>query len=318
MPCYSPLLGWSARGGGFTFRRDQSYGTKMTVACGGCLGCRLDKSKEWAARIVHEASMYQDNCFITLTYDPEHLPRDGSLNKEHFQKFMKRLRRRFPDRRIRYYHCGEYGNNYDRPHYHACLFNLDFPDKELFSNREGNYLFTSKILEDVWRYGFCTVGELTYESAAYCARYVLKKVTGERAHDHYSRVDLITGEVYELQPEYTTMSRGSTCKEHRGMPYQKECRNCSRGIGREWYEKYKEDLFPSDEVPVPGRGVFKKVPRYYEEQLGAESECELEAVKQRRRVFRDAHADEYSPERLMAKYKVKKAQAKMLKRGIEE
>lgn len=301
MPCYSPLLGYVSRiNGGLTFRRDDSNGNKMTVSCGGCLGCRLDRSKDWAARIVHEASMYEENCFITLTYDPEYLPWRGHLVKEHFQKFMKRLRKRFAPRKIRYYHCGEYGDQLDRPHYHACLFNLDFSfDQKLFSDDRGLSLYTSETLQKLWPYGFSTVGALTYESAAYCARYVLKKVTGNQAHDHYSRVDLSTGEVYQLEPEYTTMSRRP-------------------GIGKGWYEKYKEDLFPSDEVPVPGRGVFKKVPRYYEKQLGAESEIELENIKHRRRVFADAHGSDYTPERLMSRYKVKKHQMTMLKRGIEE
>ena len=299
MPCYSPLKGFRSKDtGGIVFKRGSDAGESMEVACGQCLGCRLDRSRQWAARIVHEASLYDENCFITLTYNEEHLPRDGSLNKGHFQKFMKRLRKRFPGQRIRYYHCGEYGENYDRPHYHACLFNCDFPDKQLFQEREGNFLFVSEILSELWPYGFSTIGELTFESAAYCARYVTKKVTGVSSHEHYSRIDEETGEIYQLQPEYATMSRRP-------------------GIGRDWYEKFKDDCFPSDEVPVPGTGVFKKVPRYYEQIFEAEEPIGHEEVKRLRKRFREAHKDEYSPQRLMDKYKVKKAQVAMLKRTLE-
>jgi len=320
VPCYSPLKGFQDKEtGGIVFKRSKSAGPEMEVACGQCLGCRLDRSRTWAMRIVHESSLYDDNCFITLTYDPEHLPRDGSLNKKHFQDFMKRLRKRFPDRRIRYYHCGEYGDQLERPHYHACLFNLQFPDLDPVGfAADDSPLFTSKILEDTWGKGFVTVGDLTFESAAYCARYILKKVNGARSEDHYKRLQIspygeILGEV-QLEPEYTTMSRGRPCKEHKTI--DPDCDKCQGGIGRKWYERYKDDLWPSDEVPVPSKGVFKKVPRYYEDVL-RERDPELhERIKAERQKFRLDNKEEYSPERLMDKYKVKKAQVGMLKRTV--
>lgn len=168
----------------------------------------------------------------------------------------------------------------------------------MFQEREGNFLFISETLNKLWPYGFATVGELTFESAAYTARYCLKKVTGFRAHDHYSRVDLLTGEVYNLEPEYVTMSRRP-------------------GIGKDWYDKYKSDVFPSDDLPVPGRGLFKKPPRYYQEIFKSEDPLAFEALQAIRQEFRSAHLEEYSPDRLMDKYKVKKAQVGYLKRGIE-
>lgn len=280
----------------------------MDVACGQCIGCRLDHSRMWAIRCVHEACEWEDNCFVTLTYrdkancTPEqlnngwHLPDDGSLNKAHFQKFMKRLRKRFSDRKVRYYHCGEYGDQLDRPHYHACLFNLQFPDKELLKQSEGNFLFTSQILEQLWPYGFATVGELTFQSAAYCARYVTKKVTGQLAHDHYMRFDE-DGVCYWLQPEYTTMSRRP-------------------GIGANWLERFKEDCYPSDEVPVPGVGVVKKVPRYYDKLLERTDPVTLDKVKEARKAFKEENAEEYTASRLNQKYKVTNAKASMLKRGL--
>lgn len=299
MPCYSPLKGFKSKEtGGIVFKRSLDAGPDMEVACGQCLGCRLDRTRHWAARIVHEASEHEENCFITLTYDDEHLPYRGSLHKEHFQKFVKRLRKHFEGRRIRYYHCGEYGEELNRPHYHACFFNLGFPDKQLFQEREGNFLFVSQTLNKLWPYGFATIGEVTFESAAYVARYCLKKVTGVNSQEHYSRIDLDTGELYTLEPEYVTMSRRP-------------------GIGKSWYEKYKSDVFPSDEVPVPGKGVFKKPPRYYQELYRADDPLAFEALQKIRLKFKQAHSHEYSPQRLMDKYKVKKAATSLLKRGLE-
>ena len=299
MPCYSALKGWKdPQTGGIVFRRSFRTQEPMQVACGSCLGCRLDKSRMWAARIVHEAHQWDDNCFITLTYNDEHLPYGGTLVKEHFQKFMKRLRKRFTGRTIRYYHCGEYGEKLNRPHYHACLFNFDFPDKELFHENEGQFLFVSEILGELWPYGFHTIGDLTFQSAAYCARYVTKKVTGKKAHEHYLRLVESTGELIELEPEYSTMSRRP-------------------GIGRDFYEEFKNDFFPSDELPVPGVGVLKKVPRYYAELLRQSDPDLLDSVKASRDEFRKEHADEYTPKRLMDKYRVQKRKLTMLKRGLE-
>ena len=114
------------------------------------------------------------------------------------------------------------------------------------------------------------------------------------------------------------MSRGRTCPEHVGMPYQVDCPNCSRGIGYEWFEKYKDDVFPSDEVPVPGSGVFKLVPRYYEEIFKEEGALSLQEIKAVRQRFMKEHSDEYTPSRLMQKYKVKKAQVNLLKREYKK
>lgn len=325
MPCYSPLKGFKDEAtGGLVFRRDGTK-EKMEVACGQCLGCRLDRSRMWAMRIVHESTLHRDgygNSFVTLTYRPRehcdrqqldaglHVPDSWSLRKEHFQKFMKRLRKARPGVRIKYYHCGEYGSvcrhgidldrvgcplcNTGRPHYHAILFNCRFDDLEPYATNGGEVRYTSQELERIWKYGFVDVGEVTYQSAAYVARYVMKKVTGEAAKDHYSYVDY-DGVITEVEPEYSTMSNG---------------------IGRDWYEKYKTDCFPSDEVPVPGTGVVKKMPRYYEERLKAEDAAMHEEVKRLRQVFRKEHAEEYEPQRLMAKYKVKKAQVGLLKRNM--
>ena len=277
-------------------------------------------------RIVHESALYEPlpgSCFVTLTYrdrsecDEEqlrggwHIPDDWSLQPDHFTRFMKRLRKRFAEQRIRFFQAGEYGNRcmhgidldrvgcplctVGRPHHHACLFNVAFPDLEVYTEFQGEPRYTSKVLESVWKYGFVDVGKLTFESAAYVARYCLKKVTGPGADFHYYNCSL-DGELTFLQPEYCTMSRRP-------------------GIGKEWYEKYKNDLFPRDEVPVPGSGVFKSMPRYYEELFAVEDPLSLEEIKEVRQRFMQEHGAEYTPARLMQKYQVKKAQIEQLRRN---
>ncbi len=307
-------MGWMDRDtGGLVFRRENAV-SNMEVACGQCLGCRLDYSRMWAMRIVHESSLYERNCFITLTYDDACIPDDWSLCLEHFQLFMKRLRKRFSSRIIRFYHCGEYGGrckhgvklelvkcplcNVGRPHYHACLFNIDFDDLVCYgySDATGEELYTSPLLESIWTLGFVDVGELNFASAAYVARYILKRVSGVLADDHYMQCDY-DGVATWVKPEYVTMSRRP-------------------GIGRDWFLKFRSDVFPSDECPVPGVGVIKKVPRYYEEIFKCEDPLSLADIKSVRRSFLAAHAAEYTPERLMDKYKVKKAQVSMLSRSV--
>lgn len=312
MPCFSPLKGFrDPETGGLRFARSSSSELEtLDVACGQCLGCRLDHARMWSMRIVHEASLYESgrgNCFVTLTYSDEFLPVDWSLDKSHFQKFMKRLRRSV-DHHVRFFHVGEYGARcrhgdvsgcvcgVGRPHYHAILFNHRFDDLVLCGQRNSIPYYTSATLERLWGYGFVVIGEVTRESAGYVARYCLKKVTGVSAEEHYQVVD-DDGVVARVAPEYCTMSRRP-------------------GIGREWFERYRSDVFPSDEVPVPGVGVVKSVPRYYEEIFGLEEPEVLEAVKARRQVFLAAHSADYTGDRLVSRYKVKKAAVRSLGRSL--
>lgn len=303
MPCYSPLQAWRSRdvnpGGkrSLVFKKEQGLdGSELEVPCGQCRGCRLERSRQWAVRCVHEASLYEDNCFITLTYNDDNLPADWSLDKKHFQDFMKRLRKRIEPRKVRYFHCGEYGEENGRPHYHACLFNWDPPDKVLWSVRDGVKLYRSAMLEELWPFGHSTVGEVTFESAAYVARYVMKKVTGDKADEHYKFVDADTGELYTVIPEYTTMSRRP-------------------GIGAGWFDKYKDDCYPSDSVIIRGREV--QPPKYYDARFGEIDPEGLEEVKSvRKEAMLKVDDKEKGLFRLRTKENVKKAQLKFLKRTL--
>ncbi len=174
-----------------------------------------------------------------------------------------------------------------RPHYHACLFGFDFPDKEMWKVSNGNRLYTSKILDEVWGLGHAVIGDLTFESAAYVARYILKKVTGKSADAHYNG----------RRPEYVTMSRRP-------------------GIGRSWFDKFKSDVFPHDYVVV--RGVKMLPPKFYDRVLELTSPKEFAKIKNGR-VDR-ARAVPYSERhgaRLYVKERVKRAQIQSLCRNLE-
>ena len=125
---------------------------------------------------MHEASMHTSNCFLTLTYSDKHLPPYGSLDRKAFPLFMKRLRKAYPDDRIRYYHCGEYGAETRRPHYHSLLFGFDFPDKEFWKDRGEYKTWRSPTLENLWPFGLSEIGSVTHKSAGYVARTI---VTGK-------------------------------------------------------------------------------------------------------------------------------------------
>jgi len=261
MSCYRPNKGYRKPNGQFTFKRKGSTGVHTSVVCGKCIGCRLDNSRDWAVRSIHEAQTQEENgkesCFLTLTYDNDHLPKNGSLNFKHFQNFMKLLRKEPNVPKIKYFHCGEYGDKTHRPHYHALLFGYNFPDKEYHCTRDGNTAYISSQLKRLWKHGLHEIGNLTFASAAYTARYILKKQYGEEADVHYNQVTELepdTGEILQMehiQPEYTTMSNG---------------------IGSDWYDKYAHtDVWVDDSIIVdPQDGTkpfYARVPRYYREKL---------------------------------------------------
>lgn len=152
----------------------------LLLPCGHCLGCQIDRSKEWAVRIMLEAALYTSNCFLTLTYDEKHVG-DNVLDIEDLQLFMKRLRKFLGEEKVRYFACGEFGNESGRKHYHAIIFGYDFPDKVLLKrSRSGRMIYRSESLEKLWNKGISSIGEVTPQSASYVARYCMKKkLTGK-------------------------------------------------------------------------------------------------------------------------------------------
>lgn len=243
-------------------------GIHEMLPCGQCVGCRKARAREWAMRCMHEASLHEDNCFLTLTYDDEHLPPGGSLDRAAFPLFMKRLRKQIEPRRVRYFHVGEYGESSGRPHYHALLFGYDPPDKEMLSVRGGFRVFTSARLREAWPCGLHETGVVTPQSAAYVCRYVRKKMTGNWSKAKYG----------DREPEYGTMSRNP-------------------GIGAGWIDRFACEVFPSDSVVVGGR--LWSPPRYYAERCAKRDGAMVEAVKFDRFLSRDR--EEEQPERLRAR-----------------
>lgn len=297
MTCFSPLRVFQEEPGkSVTFVPTREADTPMWIACSQCIGCRLERSRQWATRCIHESQMHEFNSFITLTYDDENLPWDGSLNKKHFQDFMKRLRKKFEPQTIRFFHCGEYGEQLQRPHYHACLFGIDFADRYLWTTRNGVNTYRSPTLEKLWPLGMSTCGELTWETAAYTARYILKKITGDEAEEHYWR-PLCTDLEIQVQPEYITMS-------------------LKPGIGRTWYEKFKGDCYPSDFITH--RGTKYSVPKYYDKLKKAEAPAEYELLQAHRREKAEKHAHDRTTERLAAREQCAIARLGRLPRTYEE
>ncbi len=233
---------------------------------------------------MHEAQMHEENCVITLTYDDQNLPPGGTLIKKDFHTFMKSLRYNLRPNKIRYYHCGEYGefeedigkpqleSKLARPHYHACIFNHQFTDLELFEEKETGNIYQSEKLDKIWGKGFTTVMDLTLQSAGYVARYITKKINGDKKDEHYQKVCDITGEIYPVQQEYATMSN-------------------QPGIGATWYEKFKGDVFPSDDVIVLSSNSYHHVPtpKYYDIQLEKECPEIYQEIKLRRADFANLH-----------------------------
>lgn len=312
MTCYHPIKGYRSHSPNengkhyFTLKPSEAYyDLHMEVPCGRCIGCRIARSQTWAIRSYHEAQLHTSNCFITLTYNDEHNP--TTLEMRHFVLFMKRLRKKFvplnpyskqtqreqyekfrKENGIRFFHCGEYGivcrncgysesicarlagdtncpgftKDIGRPHHHACLFNFDFPDKKLWKTKQGNKLYRSQILEELWSdpdtkrsMGFCTIGDVTFESAAYVARYILKKFNNkdpEKVENHYRG----------KKPEYVTMSRNP-------------------GIGKDWYDKFKNDVYPDDFV-LTNKLRKMKPPRYYDNLFELEDPKTLTKLKAKR------------------------------------
>lgn len=310
MPCDTPLKGvhyFDAATGSNRVRvvgkdtRESLGKDALQLPCGRCMGCRLEYGRQWAIRISHEQQMHDKNCFITLTYNQECLPPGGSLVKQDYQQFMKRLRWHFSEKRvnpetgrkkryykpIRYYHCGEYGDKTRRPHYHAALFGVDFEDLEpvLYNSNSQQWIYSSGTLADIWKMGNVTVGELTWESASYLAHYITKKVTGDMAEDHYCHVNELTGEITQRQPEYVTMS-------------------LKPGIGATWLDKYGEtDCFRGDQVVINGRP--QKPPKYYDSVFEAEHPEEFHAAKALRREQGEQSRQDRTPARLQTRAKVR-------------
>lgn len=330
MPCYHPIDAWihpdqkTDKGKRLlVFQYDPKFCSPtadIQLACGRCVGCRLSKSREWSVRCMHEASLYWDNCWLTLTMNEEYLstrPNPYSVQKgqkSEITKFLKRLRNKYGEG-IRYFYCAEYGEtcffcnqnqkrclcgNYypwrGRPHYHVCIFNHDFDDKQFFKTINGCHHYTSETLDEIWtdpetklNMGYATISELTADSAAYTARYSLKKITGDLAEQddpvtgirHYQRINP-DGEIVDLIPEYNNMSRGSKKLQ-------------TGGIGKGWLDTFPKEVLDNDAVLFKSLRI--KPPRYYDQKLMLVDPFTVEENKELR-VDKAKSSPDNTPQRL--------------------
>lgn len=303
MPCFYPLKAYRSReraatgGWGITFKMKEAAHDRahLELPCQKCIGCRVDRSRAWAVRCMHEAQLHPNNSFVTLTYKPEALPDDYSVDLDAYQKFLKRLRESLPQK-IRFFGCAEYGSEEGQfpfqPHYHFLFFNYRPTDLIVHSKNNGKPLYKSPALTKLWPYGFNTVGELNYQTAAYCARYVFKKIGGELAATHYVRQHPVTGLLCQQKPEFSTQSRRP-------------------GLGSAWLEKYKSDIYPSGFVVVDGKE--HPVPPFYHRRLEKE---EQEQLKKRRALHALEHKSDNTHRRRQVRETVLKSRISQLKRNI--
>lgn len=293
VPCFHPLKALRSSSGVKVLPGTaQIY--NLTLPCGRCIGCRLERSRQWALRCIHEASLHEHNCFVTLTYSDENQPDDEGLHFRDVQLFLKRLRKRFPG--VRYYGCGEYGGQFGRPHWHIILFNLTFNDLTLWKRSNADHsLYRSATLEALWPYGYSSIGRVTFESAAYVARYIMKKVTGDPANRAYQVVSIVTGEVINRRPEFNFMS-------------------LKPGIAAKWWAKYHNDVTSRDSVIHDG--TPSKPPRYYDKLLKAADPELFANIHSKRILDMQSKLSDNTPQRLQQKEIVTNAKLSKLKRGL--
>lgn len=297
MACYHPIPAWRKASGDVVFVERGDVVSSLSLACGRCIGCRLERARQWSVRVMHEASCWDENCFITLTYDQEHCPSDRSLRYGDFQRFMKRLRKLYRGRTVRFFACGEYGTEFDRPHFHAALFNVDFrSDRYGWRKSESGFrVDRSPALERLWPFGSSEIGELSVQSAAYIARYALKKVTGDLADEHYKAVDVCTGEVTWRAPECVHMS-------------------LKPGIGGDWFKKFQGDVYPHDRVVMKGKE--SKPPRFYDKLLKRVDPGLLEDLQMSRVVEARKRWPDNTDERLKVREAVQNARLYFFRRKV--
>lgn len=305
MPCFHPLKGFpygKTENGKVNYlirpfetefildgKREPIFDYTL-IPCGQCIGCRLERSRQWANRCLLELEYHESAYFLTLTYNPEHVPtvyysdeNTGeayealSLRKRHFQLFMKRLRKAFPDQKLRFFACGEYGGKTQRPHYHAIIFGLKLPDGDLKPygrNRLNDPYFTSEKVQRAWSIyhppdnlhpdgwydpiGFALVANVTWETCAYVARYVTKKLSGKAA-DFYK--------MHNIEPEFSLMSR-------------------KPGIGRQYYDDHPDAMdFEYINISTPKGGRKFTPPKYFDRLYEVDDPDEAAERKERRKKF---------------------------------
>lgn len=291
MACFRPIRAFQLDDGKIVFHERGAVKRPLTLPCGSCRGCLYVRARSWAIRCMCESRLYDNNMFLTLTYNDDCIPNDFGLHYRDFQLFVKRLRKLA---NFRFFCCGEYGDRFKRPHFHALIFGYVPSDLKVFSETG----FTSKLIDSVWSNGNCVIDSLTYASAGYVAQYCTKSL-GHKVHtERYRRVDADTGESYQVAREFARMSRRP-------------------GIGYMWFQKYWRDVYLArDGVVLPG-GKLVPPPRYFDDLL-ARSAPNVRDDKEFDRYLNSCNfVDDCTPERLLAREKCLVARLDRNSRRVE-
>lgn len=303
MTCYHPVNAWlhktklNPKTGKkilvFSPPPDLGDYTQISVACGRCIGCRLDYSKNWAMRCYHESKLYKDNVFLTLTYDDDHVPWSDQTGEQtlvlrDLQLFWKNLRK--DGVKLRYFACGEYGDLTYRPHYHSIVFGFKPADLELTGcSKLGFNYYKSNYLDSVWKLGHVLVADVSFDTCAYVARYVTKKVYGEHADQYYQGI----------KKEFCVMSRRP-------------------GIGHDYYLKYGKDWYAYDQLSICDNGHVRRLKpcKYYDTLFDLDNHDQMEVIKERRlNASLSKLAENCVSGRMDQREEFKKDQTKSLKRS---
>lgn len=284
---------------------------ELLLPCGKCIGCTVERSRQWATRMMLELMYHEKACFVTLTYNDENVPMSAyqddegkwhdsmSLHKPDLQKFMKRLRRYYERRdgeKIRFYACGEYGSKTRRPHYHAILYGVDFSEnRELLAVKDGFAQYRSEILERLWPFGFSMICDVSWNTCAYVSRYCTKKYYGRRN---------IYYQTFNIVPEFNVMSRRP-------------------GLGAKYFEEHGNEVYINQEIWLSNnKGALKvRPPAYFDKLYEIEHPEEMEAIKEKRKELAEnamalklENTDLDMYEQLLVEEKVFKERIKSLKR----
>jgi hypothetical protein len=265
MTCINPRLAYKKTNGEITLAKigdTAPIGQSMLVPCQQCMECRINKQRQWSTRMVHEAKMHDESCFLTLTISDEHRNPTHSVDKRDMQLFMKKLRKHLEPKKIRVFFCAEYGSTTLREHYHAIIFGyMPIDKKEFQKNKQGNMLYTSESLSKIWAKGHVTIGEFNSTTADYCAKYVTKAYIGADKENAYNWIDGDTGEVIQRTPPFQSSSRRP-------------------GLGVDFFKKYKSDMYNEDHAIVDGKP--RPIPKAYDRLFKAEHPEEFQIIKRKR------------------------------------
>lgn len=269
---------------------------RFMTKCDQCSGCRSSYTRSWSLRCWHESLFHKENCFLTLTVNEDSMESvfpGRSLCYEPFQVFIRALRKRLR-LKLRFFMCGEYGEQFSRPHYHAIIFGWypSVSDRTFYKSTPAGDLYVSKAVSQCWPFGFHTIGTFSRESAGYVAGYMQKKIKGKLAPKWYGG----------RHPEFAKCSNGGGSK--------------TGGLGKQFYSKFKRDLYDAkDAVTLPG-GSKVSIPRYYDKLHSFYHPSHMEKVKLRRQEPDALRDFESTPARLAVREHIHRARLSKLRRSL--